>query len=287
MTEEIAHPLVPHGAVPKSIPQHLQGEVWDFRNEPDGRISFQHPKASIGLSPDKSRVYMTPDEYKLSFDPAYRMMHLQEAANSGYAPLQRIPKTPTRQWNDSIASGIGKALDWGGSSQGKAVGTAGLLSALAGGVGGYLWGPSKQEGGSPIKRALLAALLAGGVGAAGTAWAQNKHNRREAWLSKQASTDWTPLVIQLLNNDPSINYGQRALILRALASARSSDQEDLYRLLRTATGAGIGALAVRFLGSKGLLPMIAGGILGGALGYGYDAGPSRNILGQVSITDYL
>ena len=47
MTEEIAHPLVPHGAVPKSIPQHLQGEVWDFRNEPDGRISFQHPKEGI------------------------------------------------------------------------------------------------------------------------------------------------------------------------------------------------------------------------------------------------
>jgi hypothetical protein len=28
-------------------------------------------------------------------------------------------------------------------------------------------------------------------------------------------------------------------------------------------------------------------MLGGAMGYGYDAGPSRNILGQVSITDYL
>ena len=144
MTEEIAHPLVPHGAVPKVVPQHLQGEVWDFRNEPDGKISFQHPKASIGLSPDDSRVYMTPDEYKLSFDPAYRMTHLEEAANNGYAPLQRIPKTSARQWSDSIASGIGKALDWGSSAQGKAVGTAGLLSALA---GGWLSVGTQQAGG--------------------------------------------------------------------------------------------------------------------------------------------
>jgi len=278
------NPLAPHGAIPKYVPPHLEGKVWDFRNEPDGNISFQHPEAAMSVYPEDARVSMSPNEYKLSFDPVHRMSHADEALTTGYAPLQRRPKTEARKINDAIAGGIGKAFDWGTSSQGKAVGTAGLLSALAGGVGGYMWGRDSDQ--RPIKRALLMALLAGGVGAAGTAWTQNRHNRREAWLSKRTATDWTPMIIQLLNNDPSISSGQRAMLMRAILNARPDDQEDLYRLLRTATGAGIGVLAMRFLGSKGLLPMIAGGILGGILGHG-SGGPSRNALGQVSITDYL
>lgn len=278
------NPLAPNGAVPQYMPPHLRGKVWDFRNEPDGKISFQHPEAALGLAPSQSRVTMTPEEYKLSFDPVHRMTHLEEAATNGYAPLNRRPKTEARRFNDAIAKGIGGAYDWGTSSQGKAVGTAGLLAALAGGVGGYMWG--RETGESPIRKALMLALLAGGVGAAGTAWAQNKHNRREAWLSKNATTDVTPLIISMLNRDPSINSGQRALLFRAIINAGDYEREELYRLLRTTAGAGVGILAMRFLGAKGLLPMLAGGILGGALGNSYDPSPQRNALGQ-TLLNYL
>lgn len=279
------NPLSPHGAVPQYTPPHLRGKVWDFRNEPDGKISFQHPEASLGLAPSQSRVTMTPEEYKLSFDPAHRMTRLDEAASTGYAPMHRRPETESRKLNNMIGKGVNSALGWGTSSQGKAVGTAGLLAALAGGVGGYMWGRDRDE--SPIRRALLMALLAGGVGAAGTAWAQNKHNRREAYLSKNAaSMDITQAIISMLNRDPSLNSGQRALIFRALINTGPSEREDLYRLLSTVAGGGVGILALRFLGAKGLLPMLAGGILGGAIGNSFGSSPRRNALGQTSL-DYI
>jgi hypothetical protein len=148
-----------------------------------------------------------------------------------------------------------------------------------------MWGRDQDE--SPIRRALLMALIAGGVGAAGTAWAQNKHNRREAYLSKNAaSMDLTQAIISMLNRDPSINSGQRALIFRALINTGPSEREDLYRLLSTAAGSGVGILALRFLGAKGLLPMLAGGILGGAIGNSFGASPRRNALGQ-TLLDYI
>lgn len=278
------NPLSPHGAVPTYIPPHLQGKVWDFRNEPDGKISFQHPEASLGLPPAQSRVTMTPDEFKLNFDPVTHMNRLDEAAANGYAPMHRRPKTESRKMNDMIAGGINSALNWGTSSQGKAVGTMGLMAALAGGVGGYMWGRNTDE--RPIRRALLAALLSGGVAAAGTAFAQNRHNRREQYLSKTAATDVTSLIIGLLNNDRSINDGQRALIFRALINTSSNDRTELYQMLRTGAGAGVGAIVMRFLGAKGLLPTLVGAILGGALGNSLGAGPRRNALGQ-TLLNYL
>ena len=280
----VDNPLKPHGAVPGYIPPHLQGKVWDFRNEPGGDISFQHPEAALGLAPDQSRVTMSPDEYRKNFDAVDRWTNFEESMREGYAPMQRRPKTPAREMNDWIADKARGAFDWGTSSQGKAVGTAGLLSALAGAAGGAAWG--HYSGSGKISKALMLALLAGGLGATGTALAQNKHNKREAWLSKGASSaDVSHMLIRMLNNDPTINGTDRAMIFRAIASASSSDRDSLYRLLRGAAGAGVGVLAMRFLGAKGLLPMAAGGILGGLIG-GRSSGLKRNALGQVSITNY-
>ena len=76
------------------------------------------------------------------------------------------------------------------------------------------------------------------------------------------------------------------MILRAIAQMPTNDRSDLYYLLRTSIGAGAGMLAMRFLGAKGLLPMLAGGILGGVLG-SRRGGLDRNAMGQVSITNYL
>lgn len=275
----------PHGAIPKYVPPHLRGKVWDFRNEPGGNVSFQHPEATVGLPTEKARVTLTPEEYKLGFDSTYRLTHPDKAFGSaGYAPMQARPSDVLNKTNTAVANGISKAIDWGTSSQGKAVGTAGLLSALAGGVGGYMW--AQHDGENPLKRALLMALLTGGLGAAGTAWTQSNHNRREAWLSKQSNADPVQVIVSILQSDPSVNQAHLQTIMTALNQARQSDREDLVRLLRTTAGAGAGALALRFLGAKGLLPMLAGGIIGGLLASSYQPPVKRNPLGQV-LLNYL
>lgn len=280
------NPMTPHGAVPAYVPDHLAGKVWDFRNEGGGNVSFQHPEAVVGSSPADMRVTMSADEYKRNFDPVTRVSNLQDSAEQGYAPMHRRPRTAARQMNDTIADGINRAVEWGTSSQGKAVGTAGLLSALAGGIGGYAWGRSNYDE-HPVRKALMLALLAGGIGAAGTAWTQNRHNRREDWLSKKGSfMDPTQFVISAINSDPSISASDRTLLFRALASASSYDQNALSNLIRTTAGVGAGVLAMRFLGAKGLLPMAVGGILGGLIGSSLGSGSRRNAFGQIKL-DYI
>lgn len=277
-------PVLPHGSVPEYVPPHLRDKVWDFRNEPDGTVSFLHPEAAMGLSPEDSRVKLNKEQYRDTFDPIDRGGDIFGSMNNQYAPMQRKPKTFQRQANEWIGQKLGDAYRWGTSAQGKAVGTSGVLLGLLGGLGGYAWG---SRSGSPLKKALLLSLLAGGVGAAATAYGQNRHNNRENWLSKDASMDIATSIIRILEDDPSLSNYDRATILRAVAQMRNPDRSDLYHLLKTSLGAGAGVLAMRFLGAKGLLPMLAGGILGGLLGGGGRNRLARNALGQVSITNYL
>lgn len=277
--------LFPRGEVPGFVPPHLRGKVWDFRNEDDGTVSFAHPEASMGLSPAQSRARVTPDQYLQTFDQPSRLRDLSGSMSGQYAPIERSGKTPARQMNEGVADFLRRAFGWGTSSQGKAVGTVGLLSALTGGAGSYLWDRSQGDNASS-RRALLLALLAGGAGAAATAWGQNKHNRRENFISKTASMEVATALVRLLEGDPSLSRHDKAQILRALAKLPNGDRDQLYRLLRTSAGAGAGVLAARFLGAKGLLPMLAGGILGGMLG-SRGPGPKRNAQGQLSVTNYL
>jgi hypothetical protein len=259
--------------------------VSDFRVEADGTTSFAHPEASMGLPPAQSRVKLSPEQFAQTFDRAAQFGDLSGAMKGQYAPIERSGKTPSRQMNDTIAAYLKQALGWGTSSQGKAVGTVGLLSALGGGLGSYLWDRNNGEEVSPGKTMLMA-LLAGGLGAAGTAWGQSRHNNRETHLLKGASMEVATALVRLLEGDPSLSRHDKAKILNALAQAPDRDRDQLYQLLKTSAGAGVGVLAMRFLGAKGLLPMLAGGILGGMLGAG-SGGPRRNAQGQLSITNYL
>jgi len=63
--------------------------------------------------------------------------------------------------------------------------------------------------------------------------------------------------------------GEAAVQLR-LAWARMDHltQAQLMLLLRTATGAGLGALVMQFLAARGLLAGGVGALLGGAIAYG-------------------
>jgi len=272
------------GALPGYIPPHLNGKVMDFRNEPGGGVSFYHPEVAMGLDEESSRVHLSEEQYKQTFDPQHRRSNFTESMNNQYA--LRHPKSFGQQVNEWIAGKAKGAYNWGTSSQGKGVGTAALLSALAGGAGGWLWG--NYTGSGRGRKALLLALL-GGVGGAGlTALAQNRHNRREAYLmGKQASTFVDGALIRSLHNDPTISDYERSIILRSLARVPDHQRDELYRLMRTSIGAGAGMLIMRFLKAKGLLPMMAGAILGGVIGYPGSPKPARNGMGQLSITNYL
>jgi hypothetical protein len=275
---------LPTGAIPGYVPPHLRGKVWDFKNEDDGTISFAHPEASMGLSPSQSRVKLDTDQYAKTFDQAHRFGDLSNSMTGQYAPLEQAGQTSAKKMNEGIANALRGALGWGTSSQGKAVGTVGLLSALGAGAASSLWDLQKGDKVSTNK-ALIMALLAGTAVAGGTAWGQSKHNRRENFL-KTASMDVAIGLVRLLEGDPSLSGHDKAQILSALSRAPDSDRNQLYQLLKTAAGAGAGVLAARFLGARGLLPMLAGGILGGMLG-GRGSGPKRNAQGQLSITNYL
>jgi len=269
-------------APPSYIPPHLRGQVGDFRRESDGNISFAHPEAFPGMSSDAARASVTPDQFAKTFDLPTRFGNLSTAMREQYAPLQRMT-TPARQINDGIANYLRKALRWSTSSQGKAVGTTGLVAALGAGIGSYAWDAYKGRDGS-IGKALLMALLAGGVGAAGTAWGQNRHNRRENFLRKSAS-DVAVDIQRMLEDDPSLSRHDRVQIIRALTRAGESEMKQLRQLLKTSAGVGVGVLVARFLGAKGLLPLLLSGILGGVLSSG--GGPRRNAQGQISILDYM
>lgn len=273
------YPLQP-GATPEYVPPHLRGKVWDFREEPGGNISFAHPDAAPGLGPSDSRVSIGRDVYDKTFSKAHRYGGFSGAMRGQYAPLNRVPRSPGESLNDMIAGKLRGLYDWGTSTQGKSIGTAGLLSSLAGGIGGYMLGASNGE--PSIKKSLILALLAGAAGAGTMALSQRNHNKREAWLSKKASSmDVASGIISLLESDRRMSGQDRAKVLQAIVDLRSHEREELYRLLRASAGAGVGALAMRFLGAKGLLPMAAGAILGGLIG-GRRPGPKYNAQGQLS-----
>jgi hypothetical protein len=274
------------GNIPEYVPPHLRGKVWDFKDEADGSVSFAHPEAYVGLPFDKSRVTLSGDQHAETFDPAHRLMNFGKSMRNQYAPLERNPLVDrARRTNESIAGALRKAIDFGFSDSGKAVGSVGLLSALGGGAGSYLLGRKFGYDVSP-GQALLAALLVGGMGAAGTAWGQSKHQRRENYLRKTASTGVTAALIRSVENDSTLSNQEKFMVLRALSRASDNDREQLNRFLRTSTGAGAGVIIARFLGAKGLLPLLVGGIVGGMIG-GRRPGLLRNAQGQVSIDNYF
>jgi hypothetical protein len=130
----------------------------------------------------------------------------------------------------------------------------------------------------------MAALLAGAAGAGVTAYGQNKMDRRSAYLSKQASD--VDFIIRAITMDPYMSPAERAACLRAAALMSSIQRDDLSRMLSTATGAGVGAIVLRFMRGKGLIPTMVGGILGAVAGYIAGPGPKYNPMGQLSLSNY-
>jgi hypothetical protein len=269
-------------ALPPYIPPHLAGKVSDFRREPDGGVSFAHAENSLGLGPEQSRQTLTQKQYKQTFDLDYRHGNFAESMAEQYAPLQRGPKSVGDQLNGWISDKISGAIGWGTSSRGKSVASAGLLSALAGGAAGLYMG--HRGGDMSVSKSLAAALLAGTLGAGVSAYSQAAGDRRRAYMAKQASD--VDYIIRAIERDPYMSSHERAACLRAAAVMSSVQRDNLSRMMRTATGAGVGAIVLRFLRGNGLIPTMVGGIIGALAGYASGPGPKYNSMGQLSLSNY-
>lgn len=273
-------------STPAYVPPHLRGNVADFRQEPNGDVSFLHYDAALGLGPESARKTIPLQQYKQTFDPQYRRLNFVESMNNQYA--QRRPKSRGDAINAWLTEALRSGLNWGTSNQGKTVATAGLLSALAG-AGAGAWLGHKTDR-SKLSTGALMALLAGVAGAGATAMSQRNFAARERALSKQAFSNngsAVDVIIDAVRSDRSLGPDGQAQLLRIVAGISSRQRDELANALRTVTGAAAGALIVRFLQSKGLLPMLAGGMIGALLGRATGNFQRYNSLGQISITNQL
>lgn len=267
------------GKTPPYVPPHLVGRVGNFEQpSPGGPVSFDDLRNSDGLG--DPRRSMPLDQYKKTFDSNYRNHNFEDSIVGQYGGSGSTPTTFSSQLQDWIAQKARKGFDWGTSSQGKAVGTVGLLSAIAGGGIGALSAARSGEGGI-LSRGALYALLAGGAGAAGTVVAQKQHNLRESTLRKSASAEET--LARAVMSDPSVSSSDRAEALRAISRMSDDQTDELSTLVRMLGGAAVGVAIVRFLRAKGLMSAAAGGIIGALLGASSGNHTHYNKLGQPSI----
>jgi hypothetical protein len=242
--------------------------VDSFKNEPDGRISFRHDAAGqggFGDSDGGGRKYITKEQYKLTFDPKYRLANLGQASRDAYG-LPRYPTNAAREFNEWLGGKLRKGLDWGLSTEARTAGTSGLLAALAGGVGGTLLAQRAGDE-NPIKKGLLMALIAGTTGAGMSTFLQDRNNRRESMLAQKSAaiSDETAYLRSVILGESSFGSSEKASILKGLAKMDDDERDELAERARKLFGFGAGMYIARVLFSKGLIPPIIGGIIGAAL----------------------
>lgn len=265
---------------PDYVPPHLEGRVSDFRRDADGGVSFFDPRAAQGtFGPEKSRTAIDQDTYDYTFGP--KRYNLAEAAENQYGLPSAQPKTLSTMAHDWLVEKGRNGLSYGTSSQGRAAGAIGLLSALAGGASGFLG----EEG--TVGKGLLYALLAGGAGAGITAMGQHLTNNREAQREKSAALSKAAFadtdLMSLVTTNSAISERDKQTYLAAFSRLQSREKDELARLLRVTAGAAAGAMIARYLSGKGLLPMLFGGMIGAFVGRATSPQPIFNSLGQLSV----
>lgn len=264
---------------PRYIPQHLAGKVSDFRVEPTGDVSFRHDERAVGhFDPDNGyRTTIPAAQYQATFDPHYISQNLNEAVHAQYGRPE-IGASPAEKFKTWLADAAQKGFRWSSETPGRAIGSTALLAALAGGAAGAL---TSSEDESPVRRGLMAALLAGGAGAGLQAAMQGFKTRPEPELNKQAfATDDT--IIAAVMADPNLSQAQKMACLQALTGLSRQDKSQLSTMISTLAGGAAGVLIFKFLGAKGLIPLAVGGIIGALIGGG-PYGHRLNPLGQLAL----
>jgi hypothetical protein len=263
---------------PDYVPPHLQGQVSDFRRAADGSVSFFDPRRATGaFGPEASRTTIQPDVYDSTFGD--KRFNLAEAADNQYG-LPGPQKTFSTMAHDWLVRQGRSGLNYGLSSQGRAAGSVGLLSALAGGAAGFMG--DEGSAGKGMLYALLAGTAGAGLTAAGQNWNANRErNREQAGVTKQAFADGD--LLSLVSQNFHISEPDKRMYLAAASRLRDREKDELSRLLRVAAGATAGALIARYLRGKGLLNTLAGGMIGAFVGRAFSPQPTYNNLGQLSV----
>lgn len=154
-----------------------------------------------------------------------------------------------------------------GSLLGAAAG--GTAGAIGGGILGLILGALRGDMGAGGK---WGAGLGGAAGLALGGYSGAQH-------AKSASTS-EQQILQALRQAPGLSFNERAHLARGVQSLSEQDLQTLVRMLRTAGGAGIGALIARFLLDKQRGGLILGALAGGAIGRALGQPPTRNEFGQ-------
>lgn len=263
---------------PEYVPIHLRGKVSDFRQEPDGRVSFSHPEAALGLGPEFSRKTLSRGDYDSTFDRSSRYANIESAFKNQYGgPSLGAASDPIAKIRDTLAGWLRNAAEWGTSSTGKAIGMSALVGAgLGAGAGAMHAG---RTGKPMLDRSVLAALAGAGLASGGMALLRDRYAARQSSFAEKSAASVLGSIDRALTADMRLTQEERHTLRRLVAELSRYDQSRLEGMLRVAAGAGAGALVARFLSNKGLLPMAIGGIVG-ALVAAATGGPRKNSVGQ-------
>lgn len=253
---------------PDYIPPHLEGRLSDFRDDGNGMISFKDVGNPSG-TPDGRRA-IDMKTFRATFDPSHRATNIEAALKSQYsgrAGGTNLINT-LRDWTADKARGLWEA---GTANPGRSLATVGGLGGLIGaGLGAF---QSARNDEPMLGRSALYGLLGAGLGTGALALMQHLNNARQ----KSASS--VDAIEDRLDRDHSIGPADRELLVNMVQKLAPPDRDQLAQLLRVGIGAGAGAIVVRFLRGKGLLPMLAGSILGG-LAAAFTSGPRTNAFGR-------
>lgn len=207
---------------------------------------------AIRLATDSEYIKQNPDKFLDSRWKPY-------GGNSGEDFLYGI-KNMLSPAARNIANFTGRHRDnaihghWG-----NALGYGGGIGALGGLATSFLRG-----GDSPIRDALIGAGLGAGLTYAANRSFNNARNDL-AGIQKQSSFSDLAYIQQKIMSEPELSQMQKQQILRQVASLPESQVSQLSRMLKTAFGAGVGAILSKFFGG-GSLVTIGASIIGGLLG---------------------
>lgn len=214
---------------------------------------------------------MSDEQFGYTFDKDLRKANPYQAMRKGFNPFN--PPSLT----DNVANWVGEMGNKGirgigNVAQSGALG-AGAMGIGLGGLGGYgiyKWltrnkadsDTKKQVAGvvGPTASAILGAALLGGA-----ALSANSYRTKNA-----SSGD---LVGQIQRSN--LSHKEKQDLINGVRKLSNEEKDRLSRSTRGIVGAALGAAVARYLRSKGLLPMIVGGMIGGALGWSSFSTPKR------------
>jgi hypothetical protein len=230
-------------------------------------------------TPDYVADGMSDEQFGFTYDPELRKQDPYGAMTKRFNPFnpKGVPELlsdKAAQWSASGADKIGNMAQSGNLGALAVGGGAGAL----GGLGLYHWlkkrksddlkGEIAQKGASK-----MGPLLSAGLGAAllgGAALSARSYHK------KYASTDDLVRAIQT----SSLSSEEKRRLVNGVRQLSPIEQKSLSFSTRGAVGAALGAIVARYLRSKGLLPVIMGSIIGGAVGHFSKTTPKRNAMGQ-------